>query len=150
MVGPDYQRPATDLPGGFSGAAAEAGAAVPGDWWRLYRDPLLDELVASALAANVDVAQAVARVEEADASLRAVDAALLPEIDLSGAAARSASSARVAGPAPPFVRNDVRLAFTAAYEIDFWGKLRRASEAARAADLSTRYAKDVVTLSVAG
>jgi len=150
MVGPDYRRPATELPETFSGAKAESGGTVPGDWWRLFRDPLLDGLVASALDANVDVAQAVARVEEADANLRAVNAALLPEIDLSGTAGRSASSNKVAAPAPPVVRNDVRLAFTAAYEIDFWGKLRRASEAARAADFSSRYARDVVALSVAG
>ncbi|HTS22691.1 MAG TPA: efflux transporter outer membrane subunit [Casimicrobiaceae bacterium] len=151
MVGPDYRRPATELPGSFaqSGGAGQAAAAIPGDWWRLFGDPVLDDLVESALAVNVDIAQAVARIEEADANLRAVNAALFPEIDLAGAAVRSASSTKVAAPAPPIVRNDVRLAFTTSYEIDFWGKLRRASEAARATDLSTRYARDVVTLSVA-
>ena len=150
MVGPDYRRPATELPASFAGAAAgESDGAVPDDWWRLFGDPLLDELVATALAVNVDVAQAVARIEEADANLRAVDAALLPEIDLFGAAGRTASSARTTAPAPPLVRNDVRLALNASFEIDFWGKLRRASEAARAQAFSTRYAHDVVTLSVA-
>jgi multidrug efflux system outer membrane protein len=149
MVGPDYQRPATELPSSFPESASSASAgAVPDDWWRLFDDPTLDDLVASALAANVDIAQAVARIEEADANLRAVNAALFPEIDLSGSAGRSASSNKIAAPAPPFVRNDIRLAFTAAYEIDFWGKLRRASEAARAQGLSSRYAHDVVTLSV--
>ncbi|HZI83139.1 MAG TPA: efflux transporter outer membrane subunit [Casimicrobiaceae bacterium] len=148
MVGPDYQRPETALPAAFrESAGSEAG--IPNDWWRLFRDPLLDDLVATALAANVDIAQAVARVEEADANLRAVNAAFFPEIDLSGTAGRTASSAKVAAPSPPVVRNDLRLAFTASYEIDFWGKLRRASEAARAQGLSTRYARDVVTLSVA-
>ncbi|HZW75177.1 MAG TPA: efflux transporter outer membrane subunit, partial [Caldimonas sp.] len=151
MVGLDYQKPATELPNGFTeGASSSEGVgAIPDDWWRLFGDPTLDDLVANALAANVDIAQAVARIEEADANLRAVNAALFPEVDLSGAAGRSASSSKIAAPAPPFVRNDVRLAFTAAYEIDFWGKLRRASEAARAQGLSSRYAHDVVTLSVA-
>jgi multidrug efflux system outer membrane protein len=151
MVGPDYQRPTTELPATFteSTAGAQAPSGVPDAWWRLFDDPVLDDLVSTALAANVDIAQAVARIEEADANLRAVNAALIPEIDLGAAAVRSASSTRVAAPSPPIVRNDVRLAFTTAYEIDFWGKLRRASEAARATDFSTRYAKDVVMLSVA-
>ena len=151
MVGPDYQRPTTELPATFpeSAAAAHAPGAVPDAWWRLFDDPVLDDLVSTALAANVDIAQAVARIEEADANLRAVNAALIPEIDLGAAGVRSASSTKVAAPSPPIVRNDVRVAFTTSYEIDFWGKLRRASEAARATDFSTRYAKDVVTLSVA-
>jgi multidrug efflux system outer membrane protein len=150
MVGPDYQRPATELPSSFpESTPSQSTAAIPDDWWRLFDDPTLDDLVSSALAANVDIAQAVARIDEADANLRVVNAALFPEVDLSGSAARSASSGKIAAPAPPFVRNDVRLAFTASYEIDFWGKVRRASEAARAQGLSTRYAHDVVTLSVA-
>jgi len=151
MVGPDYQRPASELPHAFPEAqAASAGVeAVRGDWWRLFDDAVLDDLVAAALDANVDIAQAVARIEEADANLRAVDAALFPEIDLEGTAIRGAGSSTVAAPAPPIVRNDLRLALNASYEIDFWGKLRRASEAARAQGLSSRYARDVVTLSIA-
>lgn len=151
MVGPDYQRPATELPSAFpeEGAGAALTGAIPDDWWRLFNDATLDDLVATALAANVDIAQAVARIEEADANLRAVNAAFFPEIDLSGAAVRSASSNKVVAPSPPLVRNDVRLVLTTSYEIDFWGKIRRASEAARAQGLSTRYARDVVTLSVA-
>ena len=152
MVGPDYQRPSVDLPGAFPGASpADAGSeAVPGDWWRLFDDPVLNDLVETGLESNTDIALAVARIEEADANLRAVNAALFPEIDLSGGANRSAFSNSVASPpAPPSVRNDVRLALTSSFEVDFWGKLRRASEAARAQQLSTRYAKDVVTLSIA-
>jgi len=151
MVGPDYERPATELPGAFPEAQAVSSGVeqVPADWWRLFGDPVLDELIATALAANVDIAQAVARIEEADANLRAVNAAFFPEIDLAGSANRSAGSTTVAAPSPPIVRNDLRLALNASFEVDFWGKIRRASEAARAQGLSTRYAKDVVTLSIA-
>jgi multidrug efflux system outer membrane protein len=151
MVGPDYQRPSAELPAAFPEAQTVSGAAdsVRSDWWRLFDDPFLDDLVASALAANVDIAQAVARIEEADANLRAVNAALFPEIDLGGTANRTANSTKVAAPSPPIVRNDLRLTLNASYEVDFWGKLRRATEAARAQGLSTRYAKDVVTLSIA-
>jgi multidrug efflux system outer membrane protein len=143
-----------DLPSAFPGASpADAGSeAVPSDWWRLFDDPVLNDLVETALESNTDVALAVARIEEADANLRVVNAAFFPEIDLSGSANRSAFSNTVASPpspGTPSVRNDLRLVLSSSFEVDFWGKLRRASEAARAQQLSTRYAKDVVTLSIA-
>lgn len=156
MVGPDYRRPQTALPGAYGGLpAANAGAtsdAVPAraDWWRLYGDPTLDELVATALADNLDVAVAVAKIEEFDADLREANAALFPEIDLGGSAARTRSSGAVASPQSLRVSNDLRLALSTSFEIDFWGRLRRLLESARAQVLATHYAKDVVTLSLAG
>jgi multidrug efflux system outer membrane protein len=154
MVGPDYERPTVPLPGAFTGADAATAAAdtVLPEWWRLFGDPTLDELVAIARENNTDIRQAVARIEEADANLRAVNAALFPQIDLGGTANRTAFSSAVASPpqaGTPRVRNDLRLAVSTSFEVDFWGKLRRASEAARAQDLSTRYAREVVTLSIA-
>src|SRR6266545_280100 len=154
IVGPDYERPTVPLPDAFTGADATTALAdsVPPQWWRLFGDATLDELVAIARANNIDIRQAVARIEEADANLRAVHAALFPEIDLGGTANRTAFSSAVASPpsaGTPSVRNDLRLALSTSFEVDFWGKLRRATEAARAQDLSTRYAKEVVTLSIA-
>jgi multidrug efflux system outer membrane protein len=154
MVGPDYQRPTVDMPAAYPDPATVAApvATARADWWKLFDDPTLNELIATALANNTDVLRAVARIEEADANLRAVNASLFPEIDLNGAAVRSASSFAVASPpAPgtPSVRNDVRLALLASFEVDFWGKLRRGAEAARAQALGSRYAKDVVDLSLA-
>jgi outer membrane protein, multidrug efflux system len=154
MVGPDYKRPATEMPTTYPGAATEAGpnAALRVDWWTLFDDPVLNDLVTTALANNEDVQRAVARIEETDANLRAVDAALFPEIDVGGSATRSRSSFAVALPPPagtPSVHNDLQLALSASFEIDFWGKLRREVEAAHAQALGSRYAKEVVTLSIA-
>ena len=94
MVGPDYQRPQTTLPTAYAyaPAAATRAAATPAvraDWWMLYGDRTLDDLVATALSDNLDVAAAVARIEEFDADLREANAALFPEIDLAGSAVRS-------------------------------------------------------------
>jgi multidrug efflux system outer membrane protein len=154
MVGPDYERPAVPLPGAFAGepAAATAADTVPTEWWRLFGDPTLDDLVSSALANNVDIFQAVARIEEADANVRVANAALYPQVSLGGNGSRSAFSSKVAAPEPAnaLLQNNLLLALSTSFEIDFWGQLRRASEAARAQDLSTRYAKDVVTLSIEG
>ena len=158
-VGPDYDRPLIGLPAAYpdGGSAADKvardSAAVPAEWWKAYGDPRLDDLVASALARNTDIRVAVARIEETDANLREAGAAFLPEIDLGAAGSRqrfSTTQATPVFPGIPIIRNNVRLALNTAFEIDFWGKLRRTLEAARALALSSRYAKDVVTLSLAG
>jgi multidrug efflux system outer membrane protein len=155
MVGPDYQRPQTALPAAYADAPAAQGKAastpaVRADGWTLYGDRTLDDLVATALADNLDVAAAVARIEEFDADLREANAALFPEIDLGGNAARSRSSGAVAAPQSIRVSTDLRIALSTSFEIDFWGRLRRLLESARAQVLATHYAKDVVTLSLAG
>ena len=69
-VGPNYERPSYDLPRAYPGAAATPDAPVRLDWWTLYGDTRLNELIASALERNSDVRLAVARIEEADANLR--------------------------------------------------------------------------------
>ena len=154
-VGPDYERPAMSLPGAYPDAPVDlpAAAAVPAEWWKLFGDQRLDELVASALERNADMRIAVARIEETDANLREAGAAFLPEIDLAATPQRQRISGATATPVPssiPLVRNDIRLALGTSYELDFWGKLRRALEATRASALGSRYAKEVVTLSLAG
>jgi outer membrane protein, multidrug efflux system len=152
MVGPDYERPQTPLPATYPDepAAIAAPAPIRADWWTLYNDSTLNSLVATALSDNLDVAFAVARVEEMDADLVEANAALFPEIDLLGAAARSRSSGSVTTPVPIRMSNDLRVALSTSFEIDFWGRLRRMVESARAQALATHYAKDVVTLSLAG
>lgn len=151
-LGPDYERPAMELPAAYPEQDVGA-AALRSDWWMLYNDPKLDELVAAALERNADIRLAVARIEEADANLRAARAAFLPEIDLTGAANRQGISTRTAVPVPlgiPATRNNVRLALSTSFELDFWGHLRRSVESVRAQMLSTRYARDVVALTLAG
>lgn len=152
-VGPDYQRPAYALPQAYPEAATVPGAPLRADWWTLYGDARLNELIAAALERNADVRLAVARIEEADANLREAGAAFLPQVDLNAVPARSRISSTQATPLPgsiPAVRSNVRLTATTSFELDFWGRLRRGVEAVRAQALGTRYAKDVVALSLAG
>jgi len=154
MVGPDYERPAIDLPKAYAdGDTAAPFAPLRADWWTLYGDATLNELVASALERNADIRLAVARIEETDANLREANATFLPEVDLGAAGNRSRSSSVTAVPAPagiPLLRNDLRLSLSTAFELDFWGRLRRGVEAVRAQALGSRYAKDVVALTLAG
>lgn len=150
-VGPDYQRPEVPLPAAFEGGTAEAAAPLPAQWWRLYGDPRLDELVGSALAANADLRLAAARVLEAEGAWREVSASLFPEVNGAFSYGDSRASTRVA-PAPlaPLERPLYQGLASTTFEVDFWGRLSRASEAARAGLLGSEYARDVVALSLAG
>ena len=151
-VGPDYRRPAIELPASYSeGTPANATLSVPAEWWKLYRDPLLDELVTSGLANNSDVRVAAARIEEAEAALREANALFFPEIDGNASASRSRVSTRT-GVVPAFIpaiRTSYGLTATTSFELDFWGRLRRAAEAARDQYFVTRYGRDVVALTMA-
>ncbi|HKW84641.1 MAG TPA: TolC family protein, partial [Burkholderiaceae bacterium] len=150
-VGPNYERPAQALPAQYPAgteAAGTAGAEVPAQWWTLYRQPELDRLVAQALDRNRDIEQAVARVEQADALARQAGAALLPRVDLGANAARARVSP-LTFPPNGATGNQFQLALSSSFEIDFWGRLRRTREAARADLLASTYAQDTVRLTVA-
>ncbi|WKB51480.1 efflux transporter outer membrane subunit [Eleftheria terrae] len=154
-LGPDYRRPEAALPAAYPADAAAVPAAgqpqaVAPDWWKLFGDPQLDALVDTALARNTDLQQAVARVEQAEALEQQARAAQWPSVDLGANATRSRSSATTGQPGGGGTGNDFRAALSTAFELDFWGKLRRASEAARAEALATRYAGEVVRQTVAG
>lgn len=152
-LGPDYARPDVQLPGQFEAQDRPVTSMGRPDWWGQYNDPQLDDLVAAALIDNADVAAAVARIEQADAVVQQAGAAILPEIDLNGSGTRSRISTQGTIPVTPAfgsVRNDFRAALGTTFEIDFWGKLRRTKEAARAQALASRYARDTVVLTMAG
>ena len=150
-IWPDYQRPKVAVPKAYDQQADQANSHLSNTWWTLYQDQVLNDLVAKALQNNSDIKLAVARIEESDAVLREVGAALFPQIDLNSAASRT--RATTTGATPVFANNP-RSNFNAqlrtSFELDFWGKLSRTKEAARAQALSTRYAKDTVALSLAG
>jgi multidrug efflux system outer membrane protein len=152
-LGQDYARPETTLPAVWeaSGRASSAPAGqVRAEWWKTFNDATLDELVASARERNVDARIALAQLEEAQALLREAHASLFPQVDLGNTAARSRITTLGGTPLPATVapiRNDFRLSASTAFELDFWGRVRRAEEAARAQLLSTQYARDVAELS---
>ncbi|MFM1990931.1 MAG: hypothetical protein RJA99_3888 [Pseudomonadota bacterium] len=152
-VGPDYTRPATALPAAFPEQPAVQAPIVQPRWWTLYGDPVLVRLVDEALARNADVRAAAARVDETEAVLAQARAALLPQVDLQGASSRTRATQVGAVPLPvtaPIWQNSQRLVLSTTFEIDFWGKLRRADEAARAQALGSRYAEGVVATTLAG
>ena len=150
-IWPDYQRPKVAVPSAYDQQANQESSQLSNTWWTLYQDQVLNDLVAKAVQNNSDIKLAVARIEEADAVLREVGAALFPQIDLNSAASRT--RATTTGATPVFANNpssNFNAQLRTSFELDFWGKLSRTKEAARAQALSTRYAKDTVALSLAG
>lgn len=132
--GPDYRaKPlSASAAAPFVAASGPAvSAAQPtGDWWKLYRDPVLDRLIVDALAANTDIRVSVARLSRARASLRETRGAREPQVGLSG----SAQVGRLPGPAiPGEPRTDVQVdvGLDVAYEVDLFGRVSRSVEAAR-------------------
>jgi outer membrane protein, multidrug efflux system len=155
LLGPDYERPSLSaLPDTYGDAEASLPSdlaklnEIPNEWWTLYQDPQLNELVEKAFKNNSDIKSAVARIEEADAQMREAGAALLPTVDLGADGVRNRVTET--GFFPPFgpnPRENYNLSLNASFELDFWGKFRRTKEAARANYLSTQYAQAMVKLS---
>ena len=153
MLGPDYKRAEANLPTTFSESDTAKTAANDAlkQWWKHYQDAKLNELVELSLKNNTNIALATARIEEADASMREVGASLFPQVNVSADATRS--KVTELGPFPTFsspIRNNYSFGLATSYEIDFWGKIRRAKESAAANALATRYAKETVELSLVG
>lgn len=153
-IGPDYVRPESPLPAGYNysrGDEASAGM-VAAQWWTQFGDPALNDLVDQALNHNGDLRHSVALVEQAEAEARETHASLFPEIDAAGNVNHTKASTRTATyfSSIPRYRMDRSLGLSTSYEIDLWGRVRRANEAARASLLASSYARDAVRLSVAG
>jgi len=129
-TGPEYARPATApaAAGPFVAAnspALQPLAPVPDNWWRLYDDPVLDGLIADALAHNTDVRAAVARLARARAALREVKVDRLPQGGVSAGVTRG----RDPGQSETTTSFDAGL--QVAYEVDLFGRVSRSIEAGR-------------------
>lgn len=155
-LGPDYQRPALDLPAAFSATTASAARAWPAEeWWHGFSAAELDSLIAEARAHNDDLAAAAARIRQADAALRIAGAPLLPSFGLDANTSYtrlSPGGANGGGRASAAAGLDQHsYALTgnfASYEVDLWGRLRASQAAARATALASRFDQGTVALTV--
>jgi multidrug efflux system outer membrane protein len=149
LVGPDYKRPDINLPNTYHQEINKDNVLTDLNmWWKLYQDPALNELMDKALVKNTDINAAVARVEESDAYLKEIDAALLPEVNLTSQASRTKSTTTGATTFGRPIKKDYLIRIGTSFELDFWGKLRRAKESARAEYLASQFSKDTVELTL--
>ena len=133
VVGPDYQTPLLAIPASWSGqkAGKPAKPAQLSKWWQRLRDPELNALVEEAVAGNLDVATARAKIREARASYRQSVGTLFPSADGSASATRNRVSATSAGTAASETYDQYEAGLDASWEIDLFGANRRGVEAAR-------------------
>ena len=146
-VGPDYERPDIDMP---KLSKQDIKEFTADKWWNIFHDPVLNALEEAAIKNNADLKQAIANVDIAKAEAGIAFADLLPSVGLKGAGQKDFASKRskFAKLSPSRRSLDYTSSAVASYELDFFGKYRRANEAARAMLLSTRAAKESVLLTV--
>lgn len=155
MVGPDYERPKVETPAAWRLDEKSAKAIGNPAWWEQYGDATLNDLVKAGLIENKDVKIATARIDQYLGQFTTTRAALFPQVGIGGVAGRERVSEN-AGPTTPLPTgpgmsptfNNFQLAVSASWEIDLWGKLRRATEAARANLLATEEARRGVILTL--
>ncbi|HME44275.1 MAG TPA: efflux transporter outer membrane subunit [Syntrophorhabdales bacterium] len=150
-IGPDYRRPQVNSPASWRIEEREAKDLVNTAWWDQFNDPVLTDLIQTALRENKDVKVAAARVEEFMGRYGFTRAAQFPQMTGTGSAQRQQFS-NLTNPLPSATLEnpgDLYQAFlNASWQIDLWGQLRRATEAARADLLSTEEARRGVILTV--
>ncbi len=152
IVGPRYKKPAADVPGSYRGLAPDEpikpDSVSLGDqkWWEVFQDEQLRFLIRTALQQNYDVRIAGARILQAQAQLGITRADQFPTVSAGAGISdqRSAKSLFL----PAFETSTGQLNVSAGWELDFWGKFRRATEAARANLLASESARQEVMLTL--
>ena len=149
-VGPNYRRPAVDAPDYLS-LRHRREHQLSGDlpWWQVFKDPILQGLIGTALTNNYDLKQAVARVEQARQQAVVARSPLFPQIGYGGDIGRGRNAlfntpASLSGGTESSAQINLNLV----WEIDFWGRIRRLSEAARAQYLATDEARRGVMITL--
>ena len=150
-LGPDYQRPETPLPQAWRSETRDAKDVVNTAWWQAFGDPVLDGLITGAIDANKDLMLATLRVEQFDARLQISRADGRPQAGYGVSAKRQRYSEERPVLLPPRI-NPIQDAFelgaNLSWELDLWGRVRRANEAARADLMATEDARHAVMLTV--
>jgi multidrug efflux system outer membrane protein len=150
-IGPDYRRPETVSPPAWHVDIKEAQDTANTAWWEQLDDPVLNELIGTALKENYDLRVATARVEEFYGLYGATRADFFPQIGYDGSAGKVKASEKGPVPLSPGTSSHYdfyQAQFSASWEIDLWGKIRRATEAAQADLLAAEDSRRGVILSL--
>jgi len=142
-VGDEYRRPAQEIPAHYRHTLASEPAAVALRWWEQFNDPVLTGLVGDALERNADLRIATARLREYQAIYVGTSASAYPQLTLPGTYTRSQQ-----GSTP--VQKVYQAGLSLSWELDFWGRIQRLSEAAQADALGQAQARQAVVLSLVG
>jgi multidrug efflux system outer membrane protein len=144
-VGPNYVEPEDTTPGDFRYTGKKTDSIINLKWWEIFNDPVLDTLIHTALRENKDLLIAASRVEQARANVKFNKADYGPKIGVEGSGSATNSVLGVIGD-QTFENYYAR--GTMSWELDFWGKYRRSTEAAQADLLATFYGKRAVEIAL--
>ena len=150
-VGPDYKRPAVDVPTGWRLSEKEAKDLAQTAWWAQFNDPILNNLITTALRENKDLMIAAARIEEYAGRYGIVRSGLFPQVGAAGQYTREQVTKTGDNRPTPGYRTDTETysaTLNASWEIDLWGRIRRSNESAQAQLLATEEARRGVILSL--
>ena len=151
MVGPNYQRPPIDAPGVYRDDSQSSIAAAESlgneKWWEVFQDPVLQQLIRTALEQNYDLRIAASRVLQAQAQLGITRANQFPTVS-AGAEAFSQRNPKISSSFPSYEANAGEVDLAVVWNLDFWGKYRRQTEAARASLLASQWGHRAVLASV--
>lgn len=166
LLGPDYQRPDLALParynapelGAVTAASATAStsssaggavqAPVNAQWWTLFGDATLNQLVQAARQDNADIQVALARIRMTESLAVQAGAALYPTLNLTASGTRATSGPSVSVSGVGVQANTSQVGLLTSYELDVWGRVRRNIESATAVATASQYEKDSVSLTV--
>ncbi len=149
-IGPDYQRPEIDLPEQWQQTETSAEnhiSVIEDDWWSIYQDPLLTQLVERALTDNLSLRLQLERIRESRARLGFASTQMMPSLEGQAEAARGQQSAAVSAGS---INNNFSLTTMLSYEVDIWGRLARNRESALAQLEASGYSHDAVRLQLIG
>lgn len=166
LLGPDYQRPDLALPARYNapvlGAVTAASATAPtsssaggavqapvnAQWWTLFGDATLNQLVQAARQDNADIQVALARIRMTESLAVQAGAALYPTLNLTASGTRATSGPSVSVSGVGVQANTSQVGLLTSYELDVWGRVRRNIESATAVATASQYEKDSVSLTV--
>lgn len=151
MIGPNYQRPQVDTPQSWRFEDKQAKDIANTAWWEQFNDPVLTDLIKIALKENKDLLIAASRVEEFIGYYVSTRGSLFPQVDASATAGRQRLTERGISRIPvggQATFDNYQALINMSWEIDMWGRLRRATEAARADLLSTEEARRALILTL--
>jgi outer membrane protein, multidrug efflux system len=151
LVGPNYQRPAIDAPGVYRGDSHSSMASSDSlgneKWWEVFQDPVLQQLIRTSIEQNYDVRIAASRVLQAQAQLGITRANQFPMVS-AGTEAFSERNPKISSSFPSYEANAGEVDLAVVWNLDFWGKYRRQTEAARANVLASEWGQRAVLTSV--
>ncbi len=147
VISPDYQRPAIDTPASWTVPYDAAEGMIDVAWWKQFNDPVLDELITTALTDNLNLMAATARIDQFLGQWRTTRSEAFPQLGASAGISRQQDTKTGISPGQS-AYSYYSGALNASWEIDFWGRIRRATEAAQADLMASEAGRRTILLTL--